>query len=140
MTNILEDVHAHDVILGDVSPNNVLVDPSNLNVRMIDVESATGLHETSEFASFSRLWRTPGFRQRTRYERGESLAPKDDWYALGMLLQSLLIPIEGLVDMCPDAAPRFHKRYVDAGLPPFVVAVIQNLLAGNVAGAYEALK
>jgi len=136
---VLDAVHARGVILADISPNNVLIDPDSLAIRIIDLESACRLNDVPAFAAFARVWRTPGFREPSRYDKGAPLAPIDDWYALGMLLHGLIIPIEGLVDLYPQAIPRFLGRFVDAGLPRFVQASIMNLLEGDVGAARREL-
>ncbi|MDQ6770890.1 MAG: serine/threonine-protein kinase [Gemmatimonadota bacterium] len=139
LIEIIKSVHARGFILGDISPNNILIDPSDLSVRFIDLESAFRCDEPPAFAAFARLWRTPGFRELARFERGDVLAPADDWFALAMLLHGLVIPIEGLVELYPDAAPRFLRRFVNIGLPQFVETAIANLLAGDVEAARQAL-
>lgn len=62
LIEIIERVHARGVVLGDVSPSNVLIDPETLGVRLIDVEGACRLCEGGAFASFARAWYTPGFQ------------------------------------------------------------------------------
>jgi hypothetical protein len=132
---IIERVHARGVVLGDVSPSNVLVDPETLKVRLIDVEGACRRDEGGAFASFARAWYTPGFRDPEQPATGASPAPEDDWYALGMLLQGLFLPLEGMVRLSPDALPMFLTRFIDAGLPRFIEVCITSLLAGDVEGA-----
>lgn len=139
MIAIVEDVHARGYLLGDISPNNVFVDPSTLGLRLIDVESACRWDDPPAFAAFSSVWRTPGFRDPKRYLGGDLLAPADDWYALGMLLQGLILPLEGMVDLHPEAVPLFLRRFVDAGLPQFIEGCITNLLSGDLDAARRAV-
>jgi hypothetical protein len=129
-TGLLDAVcalHSEGVIFGDLSPSNVLVDPTTTKVRLIDFESAYVLDDkgTSEFSS---VWATPGFKAPGRTRRG-TLAPSDDFYALGMLLYSMLLPMQSLFEVAPDAKLPFLRRLCDAArLPPQVQGVITALL------------
>lgn len=136
---VIESVHARGFVLGDISPNNVFIDPETLGVRLIDVESACRCGEAAAFAAFARAWHTPGFRHPKRYEKGEPLAPADDWYALGMLLHGLFLPLEGMIRLNPAALPCFLKRFVEAGLPRFIEVCITSLLEGDIETARHAV-
>jgi len=139
LVHLVERVHARGMILGDVSPNNVFIDPDTLRVRLIDVESAYRRGETTCAAEFARTWFTPGFRDPARHAAGEPLTPADDSFALGMVLQGLFLPLEGMVRLHPAALPCFLERFVGAGLPRFIAVCITSLLAGDVETAREAI-
>ncbi|HYR09513.1 MAG TPA: class III lanthionine synthetase LanKC [Longimicrobium sp.] len=129
-TGLLDAVlalHHEGVIFGDLSPSNVLVDPATTSVRLIDFESAY-VRDGSESGEFSSVWATPGFKAPGRTRRG-TLAPSDDFYALGMLLYSMLLPMQSLFEVAPASKLPFLRRLCDAArLPPQVEGVITALL------------
>lgn len=126
----LEAVHERGVILGDVSPNNILIDPETLRVGLIDFESAC-LGTGDEAESYSSVWFTPGFRRASSLKTGTTLAPSDDYYGLGMAMYNLLFPVQSLFDFSPAAAGLFMESFIEAGLPDEVRQIIEALLDGQ---------
>jgi tRNA A-37 threonylcarbamoyl transferase component Bud32 len=59
LIRMVEDVHAHGVLLGDLSAGNVLVEPETLNMWFIDFESAVRVGDDVELMGFSTRWGTP---------------------------------------------------------------------------------
>ena len=140
--NLIDTVavfHQHNLILGDLSPANVMVDPETLGVRLIDFETAVDLDRQTEADSLSVVWSTPGFRSDERLS-SKSLLFRDDLYALGMVLYSLMLPVQTLFELVPAAKERFIDRMTDAaGLPPEPKRVIFRLLEGDAEGARRIL-
>ena len=96
----LEKAHAAGVVLGDLSPRNVLVDPETIEVRFIDFEATVRLGVDTS----ARLV-TPGFaspRQRREGVRDVT----DDYYALGALMLSSLFPLNTMFELDPSARER----------------------------------
>lgn len=118
-------IHEHDVILGDLSPNNIMIDPMTLGVKIIDLETAHV--QGSDNDELFRTWYTPGFRPLedlgTRRVRAS-----DDLYAAGMSLYSMLTPVQHFFELNPTSVPVFLDRFVDAGVPVRVRHVIDHLL------------
>lgn len=104
LIDILQAIHARDVIVADLSPNNILVDPDTLAVCLIDFEGAHA-RDADLPEAFAAQWSTPGFRHQRRQQELK-LSTADDWFGLGMVLYSMILPMQSLFDL--------EKRNVDA--------------------------
>jgi hypothetical protein len=136
----VEKVHGQGVILGDLSPHNVMVNTETLEVSLIDFESAAlADDDESGFMAYARVWGTPGFRNPARSRRKE-LRPEDDFYAVGMLLYGAVVPVQDLFALSPAARGRFLDGFIALGLPEQIRQTIHALLEGDVAGAREILE
>ncbi len=136
----VEQVHGRGVLIGDLSPGNVIIDPDTLRIHLIDLESAYFLADADTMGGLSAVWATPGFATRNRLRR-DRLTPEDDHYALGMLLYSLITPVQTLFDLEPTATERVLSRIDESvGLPSEVPAVIFSLLEGDVAKTKRTLQ
>ena len=125
------EVHARGVLIGDLSPGNVLVDPVTRRVRLIDMESAYEVDEADNVGSLAAVWATPGFVAPGRIKR-DRLTAEDDLYALGMLLFSMLMPVQTLFELEPAARDRILARIDGAvGLPRELPALLTALLEGD---------
>ncbi|MCG5213021.1 class III lanthionine synthetase LanKC N-terminal domain-containing protein [Streptosporangium soli] len=122
-------VHGQGVLLGDLSPRNILIDPGTLRMWFIDFESAIWGEGDGERMSFSAQWGTPGFMHPERVSRN-SLLPADDLYALGMVLYHCVVPVNMLFRLKPQAVPEFLDRFIELGVPGEVKAVVSSLLRG----------
>jgi serine/threonine protein kinase len=123
-------VHRHQIIIGDVSVDNILVDEAR-NVYLIDFGSAWDRTWGPEADELATEWSTLGFR---RNQRGPTkrLDYGDDWFAVGMALFSMLLPVESLADFLPDLQRKFTASIVNAAqLPSWVPAVIDSLIEGQ---------
>jgi serine/threonine protein kinase len=119
----LRVAHDHGIVIGDVSHSNIMVDPSDLNVTLIDLEGAFELG-ADERASLV----TPGFAAKERRTRQ---IPRfaDDYYALGSVLLSLLHPIQAVLDINPRAHTIFLEELEqDYRLPHELVSTILSLM------------
>ncbi|MFE5633239.1 hypothetical protein [Streptomyces sp. NPDC056543] len=135
---MIEEVHARGVVLGDLSPNNVLIDADTLRMRFIDFESA--VHEDDEEAmlSYGTRWGTPGFLHPDRSSRSR-LLPCDDWYAAAMLLYSTVVPATAFFGLNPAAKDLFLDELVALGVPTQVRSVVSCLAAARVDEAKRVL-
>jgi serine/threonine protein kinase len=139
LIEIVLAAHSRRVLLVDISPNNFLVNVETLEVTLIDLETAIDLDAPQTGDDVVRLWTTPGSRRPGRYEMGEYL-PEDDFYALGMVLYSLLVPIQTFFEMHPGAVESFIDDIaLGVGLPGQVKETIFLLLQGKAAEARDVL-
>lgn len=138
LIDALERIHAAGVIFGDLSPNNIFIDPETLEIALIDFESAHVADEGEELDYFTRQWGTLGFINPGRGERS-ALGPEDDFYALGMVLYGAVAPVQNLFALHPSAQEVFLDRLVGLGVPEEVRGVIEALLRGDPAAAREIL-
>jgi len=124
-------IHARQVIVGDISPGNVLVDLSSGAIGIIDLEGAWLAESSARVAKFGTQWHNPGFR-RAESRQSAALTVEDDYYACGMLLYNVICPTQALLELDP-AHPvcRILDHFVEAGLPREVRAIILSLLEGD---------
>ena len=131
----LNAIHLEGVVLGDLSPVNVLIDPVDYKLTIIDVETAHIVSGDDPDARFNSAWAFPGFRSSGRRD-SNVLNEADDWYACGMLLYNLICPVQNLFDLDRDKERLgFLDHFVNSGLPVIMADVIRSLLVGNVAQA-----
>ncbi|MER6115582.1 hypothetical protein [Streptomyces sp. NPDC001743] len=132
-------LHQRGVLLGDLSPDNVLIDPDSLKVWVVDLESAierTGADP--ELMLYGTKWGTPGFLAPERNERSR-LLPQDDFYSIGMILYSGIAAVTSLFELDASAIDRFLNKFTQAGLPSTVGEVIRSLLKGEATTALHLL-
>ncbi len=140
LIRLVRRVHGRGVLINDLSPNNVMVDPETRALILIDLECALDLDEPDLVDAFVRNMFTPGFRRASRVGDRE-LGFEDDFFAVGMILYSLLMPIQSLFGLKPGAEDEFLteiERF--ATLPPEVGEVIRSLSAGEAERAEATLR
>jgi len=96
----LRRIHERDVIVGDLTPQNLLVDAATARVAFVDFETAAIHGERGE----GRVG-IPGFVSSRRH-RGAALTFDDDRFALSRILYSMILPICGLFELEPAAEAR----------------------------------
>ena len=126
----LSEIHQAGVLLGDVSPNNLMVDPKTSTVRFFDFETAVEPEGTRDQTSWSAMWGTQGFKRPTRAKAIE-LRSVDDWYSVGMLLYSFVLPVQSLFAIEPTSRELFIDQIaMVVGLPASVKNTIVLLWDG----------
>jgi len=111
LTRAVALIHEHGVLLGDLSPANVLW-LGDEQVRIIDLE---GVYEPG--LDRPVILFTPGFRPVDSDKRSPP-NPAEDCYSLGAIILSLLHPINGFLELKPEAAREFFEEICrDFGLP-----------------------
>lgn len=129
--NLIEAVqafHEKGIIIGDLSPSNIMVDTESLDLKFIDFEGAfisgeTDLHSNSTI--------TAGFVSPSRLS-GESPSPRDDYYSLGAVIYSIIFPVQEYFHLNPDAKNVFIEELTrDFALPTYVREVILALMDGD---------
>ncbi|WP_190022444.1 class III lanthionine synthetase LanKC N-terminal domain-containing protein [Streptomyces hiroshimensis] len=132
-------VHERGVLLGDLSPQNILIDPDTQRMWFIDFESAIRESGENEPAAYAARWGTPGFMRPERTNPGGRLERRDDWYAAGMILYGCIVPVTSLFTLHPEAAELFLDRFMALGVPAEVRSVIDCLCRGAAAEAMDIL-
>jgi hypothetical protein len=108
----IDRLHAHNIIFGDLSSNNVIIDPDTLALRIIDFEGAVEVGVDAQVNMF-----TPGFGARGRRDR-DTVEWRDDHFALGCTMLALVVPNAVMVEMKPEFAEQaFAALQADIGLP-----------------------
>ncbi|HKV95389.1 MAG TPA: class III lanthionine synthetase LanKC [Candidatus Angelobacter sp.] len=97
-------LHEHGIIFSDLSPNNVIIDVESLQCRIIDFEAAYEMGKDRAIRMF-----TPGYAQASDFADNK-LTVESDYYALGALMLSYLMPINPILDLKPSA----NKEWLDS--------------------------
>lgn len=119
----LQLLHSQQVIFGDLSLNNIMVDPETLAVKLIDFEAACEPGIDIAVNLF-----TPGFAKDERMTR-DSVDYVDDYYALGCVLIAMFKPNSTLLNLKPDYADAlFNALQQDYGVPLAYLQCINYLL------------
>src|SRR5262249_14644583 len=126
----LRDIHARRLVVGDLSPNNILIHPETKALKLIDLESAIDLDQALPGDRMASALYTPGYRQSRG--PGAKMRPEDYRFAAAMILFSTLLPVQSLFRMKPQAGDLFLEELQrHAGLPGEAVQVIEALLKGE---------
>ena len=97
-------LHRHNIIFGDLSLNNVIIDVETLTLKLIDFE---GAYEPGVDPLTNMF--TPGYGRFSRTKR-DSIDFDDDYYALGNMLLAMLAP-NPTVNQINE---KFATQFVDA--------------------------
>lgn len=119
----LELAHGAGVSMGDLSFHNCIV-TSGGEVRLIDLETAieAGLDLPVDV-------RTPGFASPRPLRDHPDAARVEDAYAFGANLLAAIMPMNAMLPLDRQAAPRFiHRMSEDLGYPPVLADIIGALL------------
>lgn len=89
-------LHKHNIVLGDLSANNIKIHPSTYAVRLIDFEGAfrPGVDQPTYLY-------TPGFREALNVRRNTQ-GFADDLYSLASIMLYMLFPIAALSSLRDD--------------------------------------
>ncbi len=104
IASALETFHSRGIVVGDISPNNVLVHPESLEVKFVDFESSYIVGENRWYNVF-----TPGMGS-PQYLQGNRPTYEDDYYAFGQLIYSLLFTNNHLFYLAPQLMERFIEH------------------------------
>jgi tRNA A-37 threonylcarbamoyl transferase component Bud32 len=130
----IDRIHAQGVVIGDLSPMNILVEKSSMTVRIIDLEGAFQplLEDAQEI-------HTPGFRLESKGRKDES-DQRDDIYAIGAIMMYSMFPIAAMAFLRTDLFSRVLPVLVaDMGWSDTPVRQVIEGLVGNSIGCREAI-
>lgn len=120
---VVDVLHERGVVWGDISFNNVLVNPETLDVKIIDLESAQRLDAPRRPAIV-----TPGFYD-ARRPVNEPPTVEDDYYGVGAVLLFLVSHSNWLLGLKPRAGDEMLAELSrDFGLPPAVRRIVDGLM------------
>lgn len=131
----VDRIHAAGVVIGDLSPMNVLVKQDDLTVRIIDLEGAfqPGLDDTQDL-------HTPGFRGEVKGRKKES-SFRDDIYAVGAIMMYSIFPIAAMAYIRTDLFSKVLPIMIaDVGWSNTPVLHVIQRLVGNTVTCREAME
>lgn len=123
MVEILQVLRRHNIVYGDFSPTNGIVCKDG-KVRIVDFEAACQLGVDQR----GRLF-TPGFAAADHFL--DDVPQYDiDYYGVGALMLSYLMPIHAVLGLEPMAHERFLRSIGDDyGLPESLLRLISRLMS-----------
>ncbi|MCG7534092.1 class III lanthionine synthetase LanKC [Pseudoalteromonas sp. OOF1S-7] len=139
LTNIIkavEQVHRAGVIVGDIAPQNILVHPDTLEIRLIDLEGAYDQFDGKFYARIS----SRGF---TEYDKNKSRKPTfgEDWQAVSVLCIHLLHPVCPLFAMNPAVKDTYLAALVKShGLPECIIDIAALLQSAKIDKAKQVIE
>jgi serine/threonine protein kinase len=124
LARMLERIHAHGIVFGDFSGNNIIVSADGRSAKFIDFEGASQQGSENAGALF-----TPGFAPNEMvYDQLSDF--KSDCYSFGALISSSLMPINSLNVLKPGATAEllaeFRKEY---SMPLEFIELLMQLLS-----------
>jgi hypothetical protein len=131
LVSLIAAVHENGIILGDLSPRNIMINPADLSISLIDFESAVATEGESHLRGHAMAWATAGFLNPERLLEDRQPAPQDDFFALGRVLLSILVPVNQLLSLKPEGEHAFISAMVRHGLPVEVPRILLSLQAGD---------
>jgi serine/threonine protein kinase len=126
LTGIVETLHERGIVFGDLSATNLIVSDDSSKVKIIDFESARQRDVDRPTVAC-----TAGFASRERLS-GADATVADDYFALGSILFSCLMPFNGLLHLKPDF--RFElmeSMRVGSALPAKLAGLILELMSDD---------
>jgi serine/threonine protein kinase len=134
----LEAIHNRGVIIGDLSMNNVIVDPDTWSVKLIDFESAIRLGHDEHLMGMFSGWTTPGYLRPGRLRSG-LVRLEDDYYAVSRVLRGALLPSAALSELNPECHVAFLQFLEELDVPSWPVDVVEATEIGDFVAARAAL-
>ena len=101
IVNAIEAIHKYGVIISDISPNNIIVNPETLEIKIIDFESALFINNRKNFFPLKTL----GFFSKNKKSQVPNF--NDDFFAVKNILYNLLYPIEQFFYLSPKSKSKF---------------------------------
>lgn len=134
VVDIFVEVHKRSILLGDVSPNNILIDANN-QVTIIDFESSILVNDF-DIEPWKQNWLTPGFAKR----KSSPNKLDSDWHSLAMCVAEAALPIAKLASIKKmDYAYVSDLVTTQCGLPIQFRELLIALFEGNVDATKEKL-
>jgi serine/threonine protein kinase len=126
-TEIIKLMHENDIILSDMSPNNIIILPETLEVKIIDFEGAYEIDVDKPIFLY-----TPGFVYVDQMVGAPSTF-ESDYFSLGAIMHYFLAPINQIFMINPRARYTFIESVIkDIGFPSSIYEMITALI-GNAA-------
>lgn len=122
IARLMQVVHQYGIVLMDFSNNNILLANHGQTIRFIDFEAAV---EAGTDTPTHLL--TPGFASMKDLEK-KAAGVENDYYSLGAVMLSSIIPINAMMDLDPQVHIRFLRSVAaDYGLPSTLCPLIGRL-------------
>lgn len=138
LIDAVDRIHRCGVIIGDLSPSNVIVDPTSWTIGLIDFETAIRIDQDDDLMPVISRWGTPGFCLPDRSSRN-SVTFEDDYYAMSQVLFNCLIVTVALFELKRDGRKEFFEFLKRLGVPSWTQDSVEAVAAGDLSGARRTL-
>lgn len=126
LVDLIDILRGQGIVFGDLSPNNLLLTAGSSQLKLIDFEGACqiGIDAPMNLC-------TPGFGSPNQVSGGLPTL-EDDYYALGAVICFCLFPLNGLLNLYPDARHDLLSNIQkDSRIPSSIVKIILDLLSSD---------
>jgi predicted ATPase/signal transduction histidine kinase len=121
LVRILADVHSADLVLRDLAPERILIDPDGLRLWLLDLDGAVDRQRVATAADSRGLREGLAYMAPERSGRmGRATDARSDLYALGAMLYELLVGAPPFVD--EDIVALVHAHMTLTPVPPATLA------------------
>jgi tRNA A-37 threonylcarbamoyl transferase component Bud32 len=123
----VDAIHKSQVVIGDIAPQNILLNSDSLGIKLIDFEGAYDAKNGEFYAPITSL----GFSQHKGYP-----SESDDWHALANVAFHILHPVCIYFTLNPKQQDRLWRELLQHYALPSYFVELPTKIAG---GAYNAL-
>jgi serine/threonine protein kinase len=124
LAEAIEKIHGVNIVLCDLSDNNVIINPETLDVKVIDAGCAFEIGVDQPVHVF-----TPGFAAPDQVN-GAPGNMANDYYSLGAMMLSFLSPLHAQTVINPESMDAvLHDIIRDIAFPPVIESLIARLLS-----------
>jgi serine/threonine protein kinase len=117
-------MHEHKMVLGDLSPSNIIILPDTLELKIIDFESAFEIDVDKPIFLY-----TPGFAYVDQMT-GRDSTFESDYFSLGAIMHFFLAPVNRIFVVNPRARFTFIDSVIrDIGFPPSIGDMIMTMIS-----------
>jgi hypothetical protein len=132
LTRAVQGAHERQVVLGDLSAANLLIDLETLRVTIVDLEACRLTEADDEEPTLQEAVElyTPGFSHSRRW----SAAPtaEDDLYSLATVMAYFIFPIAAMSYLRQDVLDLYRVFTDDLGWPPRIHELLVDLAQARV--------
>jgi predicted Ser/Thr protein kinase len=123
LARVIKTMHENNVVLTDLSPNNVIVQPETMQIRLIDFEGACELEVDQPIYMY-----TPGFAYADQMAGSRSTF-ESDYFSFGAVMHHFLAPVNQIFLIHPRARYKFIDSVTnDIGFPRSVYEIVSALI------------
>jgi serine/threonine protein kinase len=123
LARVIQVMHENNIVLTDLSPNNVIVLPETMQIKLIDFEGAYEVEVDQPIYMY-----TPGFAYADQMA-GRAATFESDYFSFGAVMHHFLAPVNQIFLIHPRARYKFIDSVIsDIGFPRSVYEITSALI------------